>query len=230
MKETGCEPTPGFLWMQARAIFGRWHLLVPALLAAAVYTWDAKAAGVVLHLLLRRAEILTVPVLMIMTVGLVFQGDRADELAGVTRVGFWGLYLTRLTLVTLYCGACLAVVLGVGELRTGAVMVGRTLASSLVTALFFSLLAGVVAHATGKPVAGWAGGTILWAGCALWASILCHRCGSPLPYWLPFAGLTDAGPRLLLASKSVYLGVAVALAAANRHFLERGDRLLTARD
>lgn len=101
----------------------------------------------------------------------------------------------------------------------------RTFASSLVTSALFSLLVPVFHTRTGSAAAGWAAGLALFFATVTVAQFWCPF-DSTYQLWLPFAGISDAGPWPLAASKAAYGLGALGLLWANLGALRRPERLI----
>lgn len=210
-----------------RTLFSGWHLAALAGLATAGLLWPAGSPSdqQFLAWLLERSELLGPLALMPLTAGLLQVDGRVDERWGTAPAGLGRLFMQRWLLTLAYFALALGLFLALAGLQVRDFSWWRTFPAALVSAALFSLAGPLVHHATGSAGAGWAAGLAVYLGAVVVSQFWCPH-DSVYQLWLPFAGLSDAPPAALAASKAAFGLGALGLLAANLRVLAVPERLL----
>lgn len=211
-----------------RTLFSPWHLAGLAAVGAVALAWPAGNPydQYLLRWFLGRTEVFGPLALMALTNSLFSVDGQIDERWGAAPRGLGAIFTCRWLLMVLYYALALGLVLVLAGPRAGGTLAeARVFASALVTSALFSLPGPLVHHATGSAPAGWAAGLVAYFGAMTVAMFWCPA-DSTYQLWLPFAGISDAGPLALALSKAAYGLGAAALLWANVRQLRIPERLL----
>lgn len=214
-----------------RTLFGPWHAAALAAVLAAALVWPAAnpADQALLRWFVLRTELIGPLLLTGLTASVLLPGGRVDERWGTSPRGLRGLFLQRWSLATAYYALAVCLfVYGAGP-RAGDVSELRVVLSALVSGALFSAACHLFHHLSGSATAGWAAGLALYFITVTIASFWCPY-DSVYQLWLPFAGLSDAGPGPLAFSKAAYALVALLLLWGSGRLLAVPERLVRAYD